>query len=393
MAGSTWRELAHRGQRIRRWGTVQVCAATLLEGRRVTLLHADAHASDRAVIDRIVARHVAVRHDEVPSVIAHGDGAGGPWVILSFAAVTDAARCVEAMLLPDHPYLSWEIATELCLVKLRSLHALNEQTGDTLGALGLCNVLVDADGRTSVLLADPPVDTPGAWVCREEVTETRFGGMPDRSTQATLGWAPVQRLAFLGGAPPRLLAVLSGEATPEDPVYRCVTPILRRLQAPVREDRFPTVVHATDAWAELWALLETQPDPAGLQAMWRWCLDRLPDAPSLGAITVSPAQVVLPDGSAVDLTEHPLLARLLTRLAEAWHLRPGAPVSPEELLGAGWPDERASRPSAFNRLWTALSRLRALGLGPFLQRVDGGYRLDPDVPVICGARQPAPGQP
>lgn len=57
------------------------------------------------------------------------------------------------------------------------------------------------------------------------------------------------------------------------------------------------------------------------------------------------------------------------------------PIAPEALIGAGWPDEKMSAASAQNRLYVTINRLRQLGLAETLQLVEGGYRLDPDVPL------------
>lgn len=88
-----------------------------------------------------------------------------------------------------------------------------------------------------------------------------------------------------------------------------------------------------------------------------------------------------PGGDRVDCRRRQALRRILVRLARHRVQQPGAPIPPESLISAGWPDERMSQASAQNRLYVTINRLRQLGLGELLQLVEGGYRLDPDVPL------------
>ena len=66
---------------------------------------------------------------------------------------------------------------------------------------------------------------------------------------------------------------------------------------------------------------------------------------------------------------------------------PGDPLSTEELVAVGWPDERMLAKAAGNRVRVALSELRKLGLGELLRREPLGYFLEPDVPLIVAPRE------
>ena len=85
----------------------------------------------------------------------------------------------------------------------------------------------------------------------------------------------------------------------------------------------------------------------------------------------------LPTGQVVYCSRHKLLRRLLLALAAAHLGRPGEPLPWSALVAAGWPDERILPCAARNRIHVALSRLRRLGLGPWLLHVPDGWMLSP----------------
>lgn len=102
-----------------------------------------------------------------------------------------------------------------------------------------------------------------------------------------------------------------------------------------------------------------------------------------GAIVLTPSahRLTLPDGAAVDLGTRELLWRLVDAFAEARVARPGAPLDVPQLIEAGWPGEKVLAEAAPNRVKVALSTLRKLGLRPWILRGDGGWFLDPSVPL------------
>lgn len=86
-----------------------------------------------------------------------------------------------------------------------------------------------------------------------------------------------------------------------------------------------------------------------------------------------------PDGVQHGVTR-PLLARLLVALAAQRAAHPGVPLSTDALFEKGWPDERAVKHAAHNRVRVALAALRKAGLRDGLVRTAGGYMLDPAQP-------------
>ena len=116
----------------------------------------------------------------------------------------------------------------------------------------------------------------------------------------------------------------------------------------------------------------------------RHALDALEQAgASEDALRVDPggAWFEPPGAERVDCRRRQALRRILIRLARQRVQQPGVPISPDALIGAGWPDEKMSAASAQNRLYVTINRLRQLGLSETLQLVEGGYRFDPEVPL------------
>ena len=111
-------------------------------------------------------------------------------------------------------------------------------------------------------------------------------------------------------------------------------------------------------------------------------------APSDGA--AGPALIVhaegywfrLPNGRRVSCRRRRAVRLLLAELASRRAEAPGRSVSTARLLAAGWPGERIQRDAAMNRLRVSLTMLRKIGLRELLVSADdGGYLLDPSVPV------------
>jgi tetratricopeptide (TPR) repeat protein len=92
-----------------------------------------------------------------------------------------------------------------------------------------------------------------------------------------------------------------------------------------------------------------------------------------------------PYGARVELGRKHALRRLLVRLAEEHRNQNESPLSPVELIAAGWPGERIQEHAARNRLRVALHTLRRLGLNELLATHADGYHLDPRSPVEIAA--------
>jgi tetratricopeptide (TPR) repeat protein len=82
-----------------------------------------------------------------------------------------------------------------------------------------------------------------------------------------------------------------------------------------------------------------------------------------------------------------VLRRLLAALVAARIDSPGRALSTMELFERGWTGEKAMPGSASNRVYVSIAGLRRLGLKDVLVARDGGYLLDPEVPIeVAGAQ-------
>ncbi len=85
--------------------------------------------------------------------------------------------------------------------------------------------------------------------------------------------------------------------------------------------------------------------------------------------------------------EHPLspsspTARVLWALARPRAMGNLAPIDPDDLVRAVWPNETLVRRSGRNRLYVALSALRKAGLADVIERSPAGYRVSPSIDVV-----------
>ena len=71
------------------------------------------------------------------------------------------------------------------------------------------------------------------------------------------------------------------------------------------------------------------------------------------------------------------LRLVLCRLLEEHTARPGAALTVDALLEAGWPGERVLPHAGAARVYVAVSTLRKLGLREVLVSRDDGYLLEP----------------
>lgn len=116
----------------------------------------------------------------------------------------------------------------------------------------------------------------------------------------------------------------------------------------------------------------------------RHLLERELDSPLRRCLVIGPANTWFSTDDQpepVDLASRPIARRLFSALVAGRLENPGKPLPIADLIAAGWPDDKARSTALENRLWVALSRLRKLGLGDRIARIDGGYAIPLDVSI------------
>ena len=84
----------------------------------------------------------------------------------------------------------------------------------------------------------------------------------------------------------------------------------------------------------------------------------------------------------VDLTSKGPLRRIFRAIVQAHRDGPCRGLSISEVFDAGWFGERADADAAAGRVYSAISKLRHMGLADVLHRTGAGYQLDPRACVI-----------
>lgn len=142
---------------------------------------------------------------------------------------------------------------------------------------------------------------------------------------------------------------------------------------------------APDALADLVALgLDLRPDARPRAEDLAGALRAL-DAPAADVESVAIGRdgaLVRVDDQIIDLRRRRAMRLILAHLTRLLERAPGRTASVDELLEAGWPDEVVLPASGKARVYVAVSTLRKLlGLPELIERLDEGYRLNPDAPI------------
>jgi hypothetical protein len=108
-----------------------------------------------------------------------------------------------------------------------------------------------------------------------------------------------------------------------------------------------------------------------------------PAAPSNALLIAEDARAFSAPGSPpVKLDRKRAVRLILKRLMDQRLKAPGEALSADALFEAGWPGERVLVEAGAGRVYVALATLRRLGLRGSLLSRDGGYLLDPRVPLV-----------
>lgn len=139
------------------------------------------------------------------------------------------------------------------------------------------------------------------------------------------------------------------------------------------------------------------PAPDGSPALWEQRLatrllaravkkGTIPPPTGRAEITISERFDAFQDagGAVISLRSRPILRKLLEMLVRQRIRQPGLPVSPAQLVRQAWPEQPTTTNASLNRLYVSVLRLRELGLGDAIVKVEGGYLLSAVVPIQVG---------
>jgi hypothetical protein len=104
-------------------------------------------------------------------------------------------------------------------------------------------------------------------------------------------------------------------------------------------------------------------------------------AGEVAEVPLSASYVVL-KGHRIDLSQRPILRKVVLGLTALATLHPGIPISIDHLVPLVWQGEKILASAAKNRLHVALGKLRALGLSTLILSKGNGYVLNPSIPVV-----------
>jgi hypothetical protein len=127
------------------------------------------------------------------------------------------------------------------------------------------------------------------------------------------------------------------------------------------------------------ALCNIRPDPQGFARCVRAVMseraatEALPCNHRSLVLGIQTSWIAGPDGERYPLGQ--AHRGIVTALAELHRNAPGAVLTMQQLLEAGWPGERIIPEAGANRVYVALAQLRRLGMRDILERRGGGYRL------------------
>lgn len=339
------------------------------------------------VVRAVVAAHEGLAHRHIPAVIAHDDQGDKPFVAFDCAAVMDGQELQER--LGAGPLIPYE-AADAFIASLREAMACSHRGDDParcLGRISLANVLFDGDGGWHLVGfgRNFPVEDehgrPDGAVTFFHAPEVGVDGDPSPVGDFIALRLLMRTLLGFVDLVPRLRRVLRGEVRPEDEELMQALLWFEHevmLQVPQKRPAMREIVAQSD---RVRALLGVTPAPERYAAHVAALLRLRCEKPGTNVLAVSTdgARVVLPDGEGTRLSG--AARRILVALVDAHARGPDVVLPLWALVEAGWPGERIRAESAANRAYVTVNRMRAAGLGRWIERTDAGYRLTPSLLV------------
>lgn len=344
---------------------------------------------------RIERAHNGLHVACVPEVTARGVFQGIPYLELGCDAVMDGAELHQIMI-DSRRRIPLSAADAFASELARALSAAHEAQDRggrwtaCLARLSYANLLFASSGRFYLVglghnfPVDKPCGMPDGWITTFQAPEVALGGAPSPVGDHVALYLLLRSLLPLVDLGPVLARILLGAPGPEDAeILDCLRwPCVHLLAEPPALRR--SLAEAATVAERLRALCGIHADLEGFTKLVRQTIEAALPHPA------APGQRVLILGIeaswtvASDGTRHVLgqaHRRIVTALAELHRRSPGAVLTMQELLEAGWPGERPIPEAGANRVYVALTQLRRMGMRDLIERCESGYRFVPDAQI------------
>jgi hypothetical protein len=343
----------------------------------------------RARLGNLERVHRLLANDRIPAVIDAAVDDDMPWVALACDAIADGDHIGDYIReTGDRP--KHHVGTGLIAWLMETFAAIHRITDPKngapvcLGAMARGNVMFAPSGRIWL------VGCGGGALDEACVApEVACGGTPTPGADVYAVMMFMRGQMGLTEMLPIAQRIFAGQPLPEDAAaaQRVMAAVSILSMPPTQR---PAMSEALAHAMETWRMFGFAPDTAAFSAFVARALaaepERLADHPVRDTASIRVGLdgewIETPNGIRHSLRARRPLRRVLHALAYARRDRSGCALTVDELLQAGWPGETPLAEAGSNRVYVAISTLRQLGLAELIQRWDGGYRLDPHVPLV-----------
>lgn len=385
---------------IRSRGSFHLLSARRADDQRPCVVAVPGPAADRgralAAFEEAARTHALIDHPRVPRVSAWGDTDAGPYLEFDCDAVTDVTAVIQ-LIADGEQKVSYPAADAFIAglrVALESVHDVTDPRSNgplCLGRLSSNNVLFNARGEWFLigygrnLAVERDDGSPDGTVIVFQAPELFAGGAPSPGGDYVALLLFMRMLLPYVEPLPQLARLFRGEVTRDDfPLLECLRWVDSRMVSGLPTER-PSIAEAVEVADRIREILGVRVDPDGLRDFCAGLIgrsevpsemeEREPAATLTLTLGLDAMWVAGPDG-----VRHRLgraHRRMILALAERHEADAGAALTIWDLLEAGWPGERPLPEAGANRVYVALTRLRAMGLRDVVERFDDGYRLAP----------------
>jgi hypothetical protein len=384
---------------IRSRGSFQVVSASRVDNAKACVVIAPGPTADPGQVAEALAEiervHAYLDHPNIPKVAKRGVADGTPYLEFDCDAVMDGTEFYR-LVTEAGQSVTQESADGFISGLFKAMQTAHvtidpERRGPVcLGRVSSANLLFSPDGRFYLIGygRNFPVEndrgTHDGWVTTFQAPEVAFGGeaTPSGDYVALLLFArsllPVVKMSTM------ISRVVRGDIHLHDhELLKCLRWYDQHvLGAPV--GRRKSIQEARAVTDHIRRLTCTAPDLGAFSAFVAKLVCRL--APPRAATDAGDSLPNLVVGLEVSWVAGPdgeqhLLGRPHSRIVAAFidrhHEAPGATLTTQDLLQAGWPGERLVADAGVNRVYVALTQLRRMGLRNVLEYSEDGYRLVP----------------